>query len=91
MPFSDFGTDTNGHVILNNLLLIFKMYIYNVRTTGYLNIYIYIYIYLLYIYIFIYINDLHSIQITTDKHNHQIPWYSRKPGTKKLYIWNKVK
>ena len=32
--------------------------------------YIYIYVY---IYVYIYINDLHSIQITTDKHNHQIP------------------
>ena len=30
--------DTNEHLILNHLLLIFKMYIYNVRTTGYLNI-----------------------------------------------------
>ena len=26
----------------------------------------------------IYINDLHNIQITTDKHNHQIPWHSRE-------------
>ena len=26
----------------------------------------------------IYINDLHNIQITTDQHNHQIPWYSRE-------------
>ena len=30
--------DTNKHLILNHLLLIFKMYIYNIRTTGYLNI-----------------------------------------------------
>ena len=30
--------DTNEHRILNHLLLIFKMYIYNARTTGYLNI-----------------------------------------------------
>ena len=30
--------DTNEHLILNHLLLIFKIYIYNVRTTGYLNI-----------------------------------------------------
>ena len=30
--------DTNEHLILNHLLLIFKMYIYNARTTGYLNI-----------------------------------------------------
>ena len=29
--------DTNEHFILNHLLLIFKMYIYNARTTGYLN------------------------------------------------------
>ena len=33
--FCDF--DTNEHLILNHLLLIFKMYIYNARTTGYLN------------------------------------------------------
>ena len=30
--------DTNGHLILDHLLRIFKMYIYNARTTGYLNI-----------------------------------------------------
>ena len=30
--------DMNEHLILNHLLLIFKMYIYNARTTGYLNI-----------------------------------------------------
>ena len=29
---------TNEHLILNYLLLIFKMYICNARTTGYLNI-----------------------------------------------------
>ena len=34
--FWDF--DMNEHLILNQLLLIFKMYIYNARTTGYLNI-----------------------------------------------------
>ena len=28
----------NEHLILNHLLLIFKMYIYNARTTGYLNL-----------------------------------------------------
>ena len=28
----------NEHLILNHFLLIFKMYIYNARTTGYLNI-----------------------------------------------------
>ena len=30
--------DTNKHLILNYLLFIFKMHIYNARTTGYLNI-----------------------------------------------------
>ena len=30
--------DTNEHFILNHLLLIFKVYIYNARTKGYLNI-----------------------------------------------------
>ena len=30
--------DTNEHLILNHLLLTFKMYIYNAKTTGYLNI-----------------------------------------------------
>ena len=30
--------NTNEHLILNHLLLIFKMYIYNARTAGYLNI-----------------------------------------------------
>ena len=29
--------DTNEDLILNHLLLIFKMYIYNARTTSYLN------------------------------------------------------
>ena len=29
---------TNEHLILNNFLLIFKIYIYNARKTGYLNI-----------------------------------------------------
>ena len=28
----------NEHLVLNHMLLIFKMYIYNARTTGYLNI-----------------------------------------------------
>ena len=31
-------TDTNKHLIFNHILLIFKMYIYTARTTGYLNI-----------------------------------------------------
>ena len=30
--------DTNQHLILNHLLLNFKMYIYNAKTTGYVNI-----------------------------------------------------
>ena len=30
--------DTHEHLILNYLLLVFKMYVYNARTTGYLNI-----------------------------------------------------
>ena len=30
--------DTNEHFVLNHLLLIFKLYIYNAITTGYLNI-----------------------------------------------------
>ena len=34
--FWDF--DTNEHLILNHLLLILKMYIYNARTTCYLNV-----------------------------------------------------
>ena len=33
---------------------------------------------------YIYINDLHNLQITTDKHNHQIPWYSRE-------TWDQIK
>ena len=32
------GLDTNEHLILNQLLLIFKMYSYNKRTTGCLNL-----------------------------------------------------
>ena len=32
------GVDTNEHFILNHFLLIFEMYIYNARTTRYLNI-----------------------------------------------------
>ena len=36
--FGFWDLDTNEHLILNHLLLIFKMYIYNERTTGYLNV-----------------------------------------------------
>ena len=36
--FGFLDLDTNEHLILNNLLLIFKMYIYIARTIGYLNI-----------------------------------------------------
>ena len=36
--FGFWDLDTNEHLILNHLLLIFKMYIYIARTTGYLNI-----------------------------------------------------
>ena len=36
--FGFWDVDTNEHLILNHLLIIFKMYIYNARTTGYLNI-----------------------------------------------------
>ena len=36
--FGFWDLDTNENLILNHLLLIFKMYIYNARTTGYLNI-----------------------------------------------------
>ena len=36
--FRFWNLDTNEHLILNHLLLIFKMYIYIARTTGYLNI-----------------------------------------------------
>ena len=38
-------------------------------------LYKYIYIYI-YIYIYVYIYDLQKIQITIDKHNHQIPWFT---------------
>ena len=36
--FGFWDLDTNENLILNHLLLIFKMYIYNARTTGYLNV-----------------------------------------------------
>ena len=36
--FGFWDLNMNDHLILNPLLLIFKMYIYNARTTGYLNI-----------------------------------------------------
>ena len=36
--FKFWDLDTNEHLILNHLLLIFKMCIYNAITTGYLNI-----------------------------------------------------
>ena len=36
--FGFWDWDTNEHFILNYLLLDFKMYIYNARTTSYLNI-----------------------------------------------------
>ena len=36
--FGFWDLDTNEHVILNHLLLIFKIYIYKTRTIGYLNI-----------------------------------------------------
>ena len=36
--FGFWDLDTNDNLILNHLLLILKMYIYNARTTGYLNI-----------------------------------------------------
>ena len=35
--FRFWDLDTNEHLVLNHLLLIFKTYIYNARTTGYLN------------------------------------------------------
>ena len=35
--FGFWDLDTNEHFISNHLLLIFKIYIYNARTTGYLN------------------------------------------------------
>ena len=36
--FGFLDLDTNEHLTLNDLLFISKMYIYNARTTGYLNI-----------------------------------------------------
>ena len=43
--FGFWDLHTNEHLILNHLLLIFKIYIYNARTTGYLNLsYLLIYI-----------------------------------------------
>ena len=43
--FGFWDLDANEHLILNQLLLIFKMYISNARTTGYLSIsYLLIYI-----------------------------------------------
>ena len=36
--FGFWDLDTDALLILNHLLLIFKMYIYNRRTTGYLNV-----------------------------------------------------
>ena len=36
--FGFWDLDTNENLILNHLILIFKMNIYNARTTGYLNI-----------------------------------------------------
>ena len=36
--FGIWDLDTNEHLILNHLLFIFKIYIYNPRATGYLNI-----------------------------------------------------
>ena len=36
--FGLWDLDTNEHLILNHLLSIFKMFFYNARTTGYLNI-----------------------------------------------------
>ena len=36
--FRFWDLDTNEHLILNHFLLIFKIYIYNARTSGYLNI-----------------------------------------------------
>ena len=36
--FRFWDLDTNEHLILNNFLLISKIYIYNARKTGYLNI-----------------------------------------------------
>ena len=46
--FGFWDLDTNEHLILNHLLIILKMYLYNARTTGYLNInHLLIYIYIL--------------------------------------------
>ena len=36
--FRYWNLDTNEHLFMNHLLLIFKMCFYNARTTGYLNI-----------------------------------------------------
>ena len=36
--FGFWDLDTNENLILNHLLLIFKMYIYNARTRGYFNV-----------------------------------------------------
>ena len=36
--FGFWALDMNEHLILNHLLLIFKMYVYNAKTIGYLNI-----------------------------------------------------
>ena len=36
--FGFWDLDINEHLILNHLLLIFKLYIYNARTKSYLNI-----------------------------------------------------
>ena len=36
--FRFWDLDTDELLILNHLMLIFKMYIYNARTTGYLNV-----------------------------------------------------
>ena len=36
--FRFWDLDTNEHLILNNFLLLSKIYIYNARKTGYLNI-----------------------------------------------------
>ena len=50
--FGFWDLDTNEHLILNHLLLIFKMYIYNARTIGYLNI----------IHLLIYIKGIKNIE-----------------------------
>ena len=36
--FGFWDLDKNKHLILNHLLIILKMYVYNARTTGYLNL-----------------------------------------------------